>query len=219
MYVICIDFNREKYLNSSSDNLQLNSTFVNQLIQCSQLFQSYQINTIEHNLYYFHNLNRKFIKKLHKIKDNTLDTYLNQCQVRQLLSTDRHLLKTNFEYKRLYQNNQRINRIGTFNNQHQIDRDFIETKIQNGFFCLICSNDENRDLCSTCQILSQIINNQSLSTSYIYIGQLIANKPTIVDYIFGKQSKNIQNSCFCNRYLLELYNQIDIYKVKQRREL
>jgi len=216
IYVICIDFDREKFMNSSSENLELNPGFLNQVIQCSQLFQSCQIHTIENNLHYFQNLNRKFIKKLHKIKDNTLDRFINQCQIRQLLLNDRHLLKINLEYKRLYQNNQRLTRIGTFNDQHKIDRNFIENKIQNGFFCLICSNNENNDLCSTCQILSQIINDRSLLISQIYIGQLITNKSIIIDCVFGKQSINIRNSCFCNRYLLELCNQIDVYQVKKK---
>jgi hypothetical protein len=218
MYVICIDFDREIFTNSS-ENVELNPIFLNQLIQCSQLFQSCQINTIENNLHYFQNLNRKFSKKLHKIKDNVLDKFINQCQVRQLLSNDRHLLKTNLEYKRLYHNTQRITRIGTFNDQHKIDMNFIQNKIQNGFFCLICSNNENNDLCSTCQILSRIINDQSLSISQIYIGQLTVNKPTIIDCVFGKQSTNIRNSCFCNRYLLELCNQIDVSQVKKKRKI
>jgi len=209
MYVICIDFNREKFTNCFSDNLQLTPmsyslSFLNQLIQCSQLFQLYQINTIEHNLHYFNNLSRKFIKKLHKIKDNTLNTFLNQCRIRELLSNDRHLLKTNLESKRVYQDNHRITRTGTFNDQHQIDSDLIQNKIRNGFFCLICSNNKINDLCNTCQILCQIIENRSLSIPQIYIGQLIANKQIVIDYVFGKQSINIRNSCFCNRYLLEL---------------
>lgn len=214
MYVICMDFNRDKFMNYSWDNLKLNSIFVDQLFQCSELFQSYQINTIENNLYYFQNLNRKFNKKLHKIKENVLDTFIDQCGVRELLSDDRHLLKANSEYKRIYQSNQRITRIGTFNNQHQIERDFIQIKIQNGFFCLICSINDDKDLCSTCQILSQIVNDQSLAVSYIYIGELVANKSAIIDCVYGKQSINIRNSCFCNRYLLELCNEIDIYQVK-----
>lgn len=216
VYVICIDFNREKFISSSSDNHQITSVFLNQLIQCSQLFQSYQINTIEHNLHYFHNQNRRFIKKLHKIKDTTLNAFLNQCQIREFLSTDRHLLKLNFEFQPLHSTHQRITRIGTFNNQHQIDRDLIENKMQNGFFCLICSKTDTNDLCSTCQILSQIIDNRSLSISWIYIGQLIATKPTMIDCVFGKQSTNIRNSCFCNRYLLELCHSIDISKVNER---
>jgi hypothetical protein len=215
VYVICIDFNRDNFANCFSDNLQINSipyslSFLNQLVQCSQLFQSCQIDTIQHNLNYFQNLTRKFSKKLHKLKDDTLDTFINQCQIRELLSTDRHLLKTNFELKRLYQNNDRITRTGTFNNQHQIDIDIIRTKIQNGFFCLICSND---NLCDTCQTLSRIIEDRSLSVNKIYIGQLIADKQTIIDCIFGKQSIDIRNSCFCNRYLLELCSKMDVNRV------
>ncbi|CAF2804128.1 unnamed protein product [Rotaria sp. Silwood2] len=218
MYVICIDFNRDKFTNSFSDNLQLNSlpyslSFLNQLIQCSQLFQFYQIDTIEHNLNYFHNRNRKFNKKLNKIKTQMLNKFLDQCQIRQLLSNDRHLLKTNIESQHIQSNNHRITRTGTFNNQHQIDIDIIQNKIQNGFFCLICSNNKINDLCHTCQILSQVIIDQYSSISHIYIGQLIANKQIVIDCIFGKQTKNIRNSCFCNRYLLELCCKIDINTV------
>jgi hypothetical protein len=154
------------------------------------------------------------MKKLHQIKNETLDQFLNQCQVREFLSTDRHLLK---EYQRLYQTNQRITRIGTFNNQHQINKDLIQKKIESGFFCLLCSKNEDDDLCSTCQILSQIINNRSQVIPRIYIGQLMANKRTMIDCVFGKQSKNIRNSCFCNRYLLELCQQIEIEEVKLKR--
>ena len=202
MYVICIDYNREKF----TDDCQLNSVpyslpFLNQLIQSAQLFQSCQINTIEHNLHYFQNLSRKFMKKLHQIKENTLQTFLHQCQIRPLLSTDRHLLNPHLQIKRIYPYNDRITRTGTFNNQHQIDSDAIRHKIQNGFFCLICTTD---DLCKTCQILSRMIDNRSLSIEKIYIGQLIADKQIIIDRISGQPSRNIRNSCFCNRYLLEL---------------
>ena len=220
VYVICIDFNREKFIHSSWDNLPITSIFLNQLIECSQLFQSNQINTIKHNLHYFENLNRKFNKKLHKIKETTLDTFLDQCQIRELLPNDRHLLKPNFDYQRLYSTNQRITRNGTFNDHHQVDTNLIETKIQNGFFCLICSQTKtDDDLCSSCQLLSQIISNRSLSsTSHVYIGQLIASKPTMIECVFGKQSTNIRNSCFCNRYLLELCHTIDISKVNNKRD-
>ena len=215
VYVICIDYDREKFLNCFSDDFQINSvpyslSFLNQLVSCSQLFQTCQMNTIKHNLHYFNNLTRKFTKKLHKIKDNILDAFINECQIRQLLSDDRHLLKTNFEIKRFYQSNDRITRTGTFNNQHQIDIDTIQNKIQNGFFCLICSND---DLCNTCQILSRMIEDRSLSINKIYIGQLITDKQIIIDCVFGKQSINIRNSCFCNRYLLELCNTNDVNRI------
>ncbi|CAF4171415.1 unnamed protein product, partial [Rotaria sordida] len=215
VYVICIDFNRDKFTNSFSDNLQLNFqsyslSFIKQLIQCSHLFQFNQINTIKCNLNYFHKRTRKFNKKLNKIKNHILNKFLDQCQIRQLLSNDRHLLKINLESQYIHSYNNRITRTGTFNNQHQIDKDIIQNQIQNGFFCLICSNKKINDLCHTCQTLSQIMIDQYLSISHIYIGELIANKQIIIDCIFGKKTENIRNSCFCNRYLLELCNKINI---------
>ncbi|CAF3816431.1 unnamed protein product [Rotaria sp. Silwood1] len=218
IYVICMDFNHDKFKNSFSDNHQLNFqsyslSFLNQLFECSQLFQFHQINTIKYNLNYFHNRYRRFNKKLNKIKNHILNTYVDQCQIRQLLSNDRHLLKTNLKSEHIHSYNHRITRTGTFNNQHQIDVDTIQNQIRNGFFCLICSNNKINDLCQTCQILSQIIIDQYISISHIYIGQLIANKLIVIDCIFGKKSQNIRNSCFCNRYLLELCSNIDINTV------
>jgi hypothetical protein len=158
------------------------------------------------------------MKKLHRIKDATLDLFLNQCQVRQLLSTDRHLLKTNLESRNFLQSSHTISRTGTFNNQHEITIDMIQEKIQNGFFCLICSRKETIDLCDTCQIVSRIVNDRSLSINQIYIGQILANQKTIVDCIFGKQSINIRNSCFSSRLLLELCSKIDVNRVLLVRE-
>lgn len=214
MYVICLDFHGEKSL----DSHPLSSNFLHQLVQCSQFFQTCQINTIEHNLYYFHNLQRRFNKKLHRMKDQTLDAFIDQCQVRELLPEDRHLLKsTDHTSERIHQTNQRITRIGTFNDQHQIERNFIEKKIQQGFFCLICSKNDYEDLCSMCQIFPQIINDRSISIARVYIGQLMAKERTVIDYVVGKQPVKIQNSCFCNRYLLELCHQVDIYQVKEEK--
>ncbi|CAF1271805.1 unnamed protein product [Adineta steineri] len=209
VYVICMDFNREKFTNCFNDNLEIKSipysiSFVKQLIECSELFQSYQINTIEHNLYYFNNLSRNFIKKLHKIKANLLDRFLNESQARELLSTDRHLLNTNLKFQRLYPYNNRLTRTGTFNNQHQIDINMIQNQIYKGEFCLICSKNEDNDLCQTCQTICQFIEHRPTTISQIYIGQLTADSPIMIDCVFGTQSINIQNSCFCNRYLLEL---------------
>ncbi|CAF1359262.1 unnamed protein product [Rotaria sordida] len=224
VYVICIDFNRDKFTNLFSDNLQLNFqsyslSFIKQLIQCSHLFQFNQINTIKCNLNYFHKRTRKFNKKLNKIKNHILNKFLDQCQIRQLLSNDRHLLKINLESQYIHSYNNRITRTGTFNNQHQIDKDIIQNQIQNGFFCLICSNKKINDLCHTCQILSQIMIDQYLSISHIYIGELIANKQIIIDCIFGKKTENIRNSCFCNRYLLELCNKININTILLNKNL
>ena len=152
------------------------------------------------------------------MKDQTLDAFIDQCQVRELLSEDRHLLKsTDHSSERIHQSNQRITRIGTFNDQHQIERNFIEKKIQQGFFCLICSKNDHEDLCSICQIFPQIINDRSISISRIYIGELTAKERTVIDYVVGKQPVKIQNSCFCNRYLLELCHQVDIYQVKEEK--
>ncbi|UJR15743.1 hypothetical protein I4U23_002678 [Adineta vaga] len=214
MYVICIDFNRDKFINCFSSDHQIesvsySSSFLDQLLQCAQLFQSFQINTIKDNLYYFQNLHRRFNKKLHKIKEQTLDSFLDQCQVQQLLDNDRHLLKSNLQSKHIYLGNQRLTRTGTFHDQHQIDMNTIQKKIQNGFFCLTCSNNQDNDLCSTCQILSQLIENPSVIIPYLFIGQLVADKPAIIDCIYGNQSKNIRNSCFCNRYLLDLCSKIN----------
>ena len=156
------------------------------------------------------------MKKLHQTQSEILDqTFLHQCQIRPLLSTDRHLLNPNFTCKSnvFIHINDRITRTGTFNNQHQINREFILKKIRNGFFCLICSIDENNDLCSTCQILSQFVDNPSLAIPQIYVGELNAKNQTIIDYIYGKQSEEIRNSCFCNRYLLELSNQKPINQI------
>ena len=211
VYVICLDFHREKYLDSSSQSHSLDSNFLAQLVQCAEFFQSCQIHAIEHNLHYFHNLHRRFLKKLHQIKDQTLNAFLDQCQVRELLFDDRHLLKS---LERIHPCNQRITRIGTFNNQHQIDKDFIEKKIRQGFFCLLCSKiDEEEDLCSICQIFSEMINDQLRSIPRIYVGQLIATQRTRIDCVVGQQSNNVRNSCFCNRYLLELCHQVDICQV------
>lgn len=208
MYVICLDFHGER----SFDCQPLSSNFLDQLVQCSQFFQTCQINTIEDNLYYFHNLQRRFNKKLHRRKEQTLNTFIDQCQVRELLLEDRHLFKSS---ERIHQTNQRITRIGTFNDQHQIDRNLIEKKIQCGFFCLICSKKDHEDLCSFCQIFPEIIQNRSISISRIYIGEILAKDRTIIDCILGNPPLNIQNSCFCNRYLLELCHPFDIYQVNE----
>ncbi|CAF0952969.1 unnamed protein product [Rotaria magnacalcarata] len=218
VYVICIDFNRDKFTNCFSDNLEIrsspySSSFLNQLIQCSELLQFNQINTIKHNLHYFENRSKKFNKKLNKLKENVLNQYLDQCQIRELLSSDRHLLKADLQSKYSYQHNNRITRTGTFNNQHQIDIDTIQSQIRNGFFCLICSNNKINDLCHACQLSSQIISDRSLSISHIYIGELIASQQTILDCVYGRKIKAIRNSCFCNRYLLELCSKTDIYTV------
>ena len=164
-------------------------------------------------MYYFNDRNRKFNKKLNRIKKMILDNYLNQYQVRQLLPTDRRLLNKSLESKRFHQNNQRITRTGTFNDQHQFEIDTIRSKIHHGFFCLICSNNDANDLCHLCQKMSEILDHRSLPMSQIYIGLLVADKPTVIDCIFGKRTINIRNSCFCNRYLLELYQNIDINTV------
>ncbi|CAF4419047.1 unnamed protein product, partial [Adineta steineri] len=71
-------------------------------------------------------------------------------------------------------------------------------------FCLICSKNEDNDLCQTCQTICQFIEHRPTTISQIYIGQLTADSPIMIDCVFGTQSINIQNSCFCNRYLLEL---------------
>lgn len=218
VYVICIDFNREKFTNCFSDNFQVNSqpcslSFLNQIVKCSELFQSHQIQTITNNVHHFHNRARKFNKKLNKIKENMLNKFLDQCQIRELLPNDRHLLKSDLDSKHILQHNNRMTRTGTFNNQHQIDFDEIRNKILNGFFCLTCSNNKINELCFICHQLSEIIINPSLTMSNLYIGELIANKQTIIDYIHGKKTKAIRNSCFCHRYLLELCTQIDLYQV------
>lgn len=215
VYVICIDFDRSKFTNCFTTDFQINSipystSFVSQLIKCSELFQCHQINTIQHNLHYFHNRNRRFNKKLNKIKSQMLDQYLSQCQIRQLLSNDRHLSKANLESKHFQQYNNRLTRTGTFNNQHEIDLDRIQNNIQNGFFCLICTNNQINDLCSTCHTVSQLMQDRTLTISHIYIGQLIANQKPIISCVFGIKTKIIRNSCFCNRYLLELCSKIDI---------
>jgi len=195
-----LDFDRETYLKQSSNDSILPLFFLEQILQCSTLFQRHQIETIEYNLFYFHNQNRRFLKELHRLKGHCLDEYLDRCQVRELLLTDRHLLKTNFEYKRFIGNQQRITRQGTFINQHQRSREEILEKIQNGFFC---SNSCKQNLCSVCQI----IRNPSIQHEKIFIGHLIAKNETKLECIYGKSSNEIKNSCFCNRYLLDLCSQ------------
>ncbi|CAF1367938.1 unnamed protein product [Adineta ricciae] len=214
MYVVCMDFQREKFVNCFTTDVQLESvsypaSFLTQLHQCAQLFESYQINTIQHNLYFFQNLNRRFMKKLHKLKQQTLDRYLNECQVRQLLDTDRHLIKADQQSKHIYLGNQRITRIGTFHNQHQIEFDIIRKKIQSGFFCLTCTDNQESDLCSLCQTLCQIIDNPLVINPFVFVGQIVADKPMMIDLVYGKASTCIRNSCFSNRYLLELCSKIN----------
>lgn len=213
VYIICLDFDREKFLNYSSETSSLPSSFLEQLVQCSQLFQTYQIETIEYNLHYFQNLHRRFNKKLQKIKSDFLDAYLDQCQVRELLPTDRHLFQSNLDYQRFSPSQQRLTRTGTFHNQHQRDRDYIRSKIRNGFFCSICSGNDAQDLCSSCQILSQTIENLTTATEKIYIGELVARNPIKLDCVYGKPSDQIRNSCFCNRYLLELCDDLQTAQV------
>ena len=203
MYVVCRDFDREKWLEDSA-SISYPHSFAEQLLQCCELFQSSQINTIEENLRHFSHQNRRFRKHLYRIKCQTLERYIHQCQLRELLSTDRHLLKADLSYKHFHLYTHQRARIGTFNDQHQLDVDLL----RHPSFCLRCSQSSrpaSNELCSICQIVSQLMEDPSSSPSHIFIGQIHADdQPTRVQCVFGQASVEIGNSCFCDRFLLKL---------------
>lgn len=203
MYVVCRDFDREKWLEDSA-SMSYSQSFVDQLLRCCELFQSSQITTIEENLRHFSHQNRRFRKNLYRVKCQTLERYIHQCQLRELLPTARHLLKADLSYKHFHVYTHQRARIGTFNDQHQLDADLL----RHASFCLTCSQNSRTaptELCSICQIVTQLMEDPSSSPSHIYIGQIRADdKATRVQCVFGQASVEIGNSCFCDRFLLKL---------------
>ena len=213
MYVICQDFDRDRGFNAFSETREVrpcpcSDAFLEQLVQCSQVFQSNQIHTIEFNLTNFQNQQRDFIKNLHAVKSQTLDDFLDRCQVRQRLSTDRSLLKSDVPSPQFHTYAHAKSRTGTFNDQHHVTVDQIREKVRRGSFCLICSrkttNEEMMDLCQTCQILSQIIDDRSFTSWPMLIGQLVAEEATRIVEVTGRRTNDVRHSPFCNGFLIEL---------------
>ena len=206
VYVICRDFDREKWMELSSETNNFTRSFAEQLLQCCERFQSSQMNTIEENLRSFSHQNRRFRKSLHRLKCQTLERYLDRCQLRELLPSDRHLLESTVSSKHLHLYTHQRSRIGTFNAQHQPQTDLIRP----ASFCLRCSQNRHSaptELCSSCELVTQLIEDPSSPPppSHIYIGQIRADdKPTIVQQVFGRVSSDIGHSCFCDRFLLKL---------------
>ena len=60
------------------------------------------------------------------------------------------------------------------------------------------------DLCQTCQILSQIIDDRSFTAQLLLIGQLVAAAATRIVEVSGRRSAEVRHSPFCNGFLLEL---------------
>ena len=204
--MICRDFNREIWLElfSSVDlecpSLVYPSSFTKQLIQCCQLFQSSQIQTIQFNLHCFgsHQQNRQFRKNLQRMKSQILNEYLQECQIQALFPTDRHLLHSDLFSNHFHLSSLTRTRCGTFHNQDQYHREHIQHMLTNGSFCLTCSGNE--PICSICTLLRD----PSSFPSSIHLGTIKAPQSIRMDCVYGQISSEIRNSCFAHRFLLKL---------------
>jgi hypothetical protein len=216
VYIICRDFDRSTWQERFSTAeftwqfIAYDSSFVQQLLCSCRQFQLSQIHTIESNIRAYNRSeqsNRRFRKYQHRMKQDTLDRYLQRCQLRPLMSDERHLLNNDLPLNYIHSYRHARPRFGTFNEQHRISLEYIRNIIDNGSFCLICSkmssNVEHRR-CATCEQFTKIIDTNSLTSTHIFIGSIVARERTIIDCVYGLSTNTIENSCFSNRFLLKM---------------
>ncbi|CAF1252413.1 unnamed protein product, partial [Didymodactylos carnosus] len=109
-YVVCIGFYQELFETNYLEKLRvivhenLNQSsrssfvfdkypdlFLEQIVRCSYSFEKHQCDVIEDNLKYFHNLDRRYSKKIREEKELLLNEYIQRYSLKELLSSDKRL--------------------------------------------------------------------------------------------------------------------------------